>query len=79
MVGQASTERHQVEDDNTEGNDDALTDLETINARQDVDGVGAEHGQEAHVDIVEHTKLDTVAQQPSEQSWHNNVSPITKP
>ena len=78
-MSQASAERHQVEDDNTEGNDDALTDLQTVDASQDVDGVCAEHGQEAHVDIVEHTELDTVAQQPSEQCWDNNVSPITKP
>ena len=53
MMTQTSIEGHDVEDDDTEGDDDALADLQPIDAGQDVDGVGAEDGQETHVDIVE--------------------------
>ena len=65
MMTQTSIEGHDIEDDDTEGDDDALADLKTIDAGQDVDGIGAEHRQESHVNIVEDTKLETVAQYPS--------------
>ena len=65
MMTQTSIEGHDIEDDDTEGDDDALADLKTIDAGQDVDGVGAEHRQESHVNIVEDTQLETVAEYPS--------------
>ena len=43
----------QVEEEDGGGDDDRLAHLHPVDARQDVDGVGAEHGQHAHVDIVE--------------------------
>ena len=53
MVSQTSTQRHHVEDDDAESDNDALPNLQTVDPGQDVDGVGAEDGQETHVDIVE--------------------------
>ena len=74
-MAQTSIERHDIEDEDTEGDDDALTNLETVDARQDVDGVGAEHGQKTHVDVVQESQLQTVAKYPSQKSGNNNLCP----
>lgn len=43
----------QVEDDDGPRDEESLSGLNAIDARQDVYSVGAEHRQHAHVDIVE--------------------------
>ena len=53
VVSQPSRQGHQVEDGDAGGDDDALSDLKTVNTGQDVDGVGTEYSQHAHVEIVE--------------------------
>ena len=75
MVTQTSIEGHHIEDDNTDGDDDALTNLETVDTRQDIDGVSAEDRQEAHVDVVEDAQLEAVAEYPSQKSWNHNFCP----
>lgn len=54
MENKAHTaELQQVEDDDGAGDKQGLTGLDTIDARQDVDGICAEHREHSHVDIVE--------------------------
>ncbi len=44
---------NQVEGDYGEGDDEGLSYLHSIDTGQDVDGVGTEHSQHAHVHIVQ--------------------------
>ena len=45
----------QIEYENGDGDDDRLTDFETIDASQDVDRIGTEDGDHTHVDVVQQT------------------------
>lgn len=45
----------QVEEDDGARDEQGLSRLDAVDPCQDVDGVGAEHGQHAHVDVVQNT------------------------
>lgn len=42
-------------DEDGDGNDECLASLDTVNPRQNIDGVGAEYSEHAHVQIVQRT------------------------
>ena len=54
----------EVEDGDGGGDDDGLTDLEAVDPSQDVDGVGAEHGQHSHEHVVKDPKVYRLSAQP---------------
>ena len=57
VVAQDSVHFPEIEDSNGGGNDDGLANLQTVDARQDVDGVGAEHGQHPHEHVVQNPQV----------------------
>ena len=54
-----SRQLYDVEQQDGGGNDGGLSNFHAVDASQNVDGVGAEHGQHAHVDIVQQTLGET--------------------
>eukprot|EP00976_Prorocentrum_cordatum_P114134 1195809-Prorocentrum_minimum.AAC.1 len=52
-----------------------LARLEAVDAGEDVDGVGAEDGEEKHVDVVEHAQVDHVALPVLRQRHGDQVAP----
>lgn len=57
--------REEVEaivEDEEQGNDDALGDLDAVDASQHVDALGAEHGNAGHVDVVEGAEIEELAE-----------------
>jgi len=46
---------NQVEEEDRTSNDRRLSHLDAIDPREDVDGIGAEHRQHPHVQVVENT------------------------
>ena len=76
VVSQAAGQGETVEDCNTDGDDDALTNLKTVDPSQDIDGVGAEHCQQAHVEVVEETKFNVVSQDPPKHGGHHDLRPV---
>jgi hypothetical protein len=48
--------------DEEEGDDDALRDLNAIDAREHVDALGTEHGNAGHVYIVESAQVEELAE-----------------
>ena len=56
--------REEVEaivEDEEQGNDDALGNLDAVDASQHVDALGAEHGDAGHVDVVEGTEIEELS------------------
>ena len=50
--------------------------LEPVDAGKNVDGVGGEDGEEAHVDVVEDPQLDGGAEQAAQHQRHHNLCPV---
>lgn len=55
MIGLVVSENkclHNIERCNRGGNDQRLTNLQTINASQNINGIRTEYGQQSHVNII---------------------------
>ena len=76
VVAEAAGHRHQVEGDDAERDDDALPHLQPVDAGQDVDGVGAEDGQQPHVGVVEQPEVDGEAEERLQQGGHHHLRPV---
>lgn len=61
-VGVGGEEVEAVVEDDEQGDDDALGDLDAVDAGQHVDALGAEHGDAGHVDVVEGPEVEELAQ-----------------
>lgn len=61
-VGVRGEEVEAVVEGEEEGDDDALGDLDAVDARQHVDALGAEHGDAGHVDVVERAEVEELAE-----------------
>ena len=55
-----------------EGDDDALRNLDTVDASKHVDALGAEHGNTGHVNVVKCAKVEELAQIRLELKRQNN-------
>lgn len=53
----------QIEEADRYGNNHALTGLNAIDTRVNIDSVRAEHGQHAHVHIIQYPDIDNVSQE----------------
>ena len=54
-AGPPTMELQQVEEDDGARDEEGLSRLDAVDPGQDVDGVGAEHSQHAHVNVVQNT------------------------
>ena len=61
MVLQGATTSSKVEGRDAKGDDDGLADFQSVDARQDVDGVCAEDCEHADVYVVEDSQVDYCA------------------
>ncbi len=55
LAAPPTVEFEDVEDEDGQPDDEALSGLDAVNPRDDVDGVGGEHGQHPHVHVVQET------------------------
>lgn len=62
-----------VVDNDGGGNNDRLSDLKAVDAGVDVDGVGAEDGQHAHVDVVSQAKVQVGTEQRPQRFWNDHL------
>ena len=58
VMAEVPTQRHQIEDHQTGGNDDTLTNLEAVNACKYIDGIGTEYCKHPHVYVIAYAKVD---------------------
>lgn len=54
--------------------DKALADLDPVDARIDVDGIGAEDGDVSHIDIVDQTKVNVPSKEHPQELWNHHRS-----
>lgn len=63
--GRVRVGREEIEaivEGNEDGDDDALGDLDAVDAGEHVDALGAEHGDAGHVDVVEEAEVEELAE-----------------
>ena len=58
---------------NGRSNNDRLSDFQSVDSCQDVDGVGAEHCQHAHVDVVQEAQINIRSKDWPEKNQDGNA------
>jgi hypothetical protein len=75
-VGVRGEEVEAIVKGDEEGDDDALGNFDAVDTREHVDALWAEHGDAGHVDVVEETKVNEVAEVRLKLDWEDDGSDV---